>query len=263
MLNKTVIESKENSKIKLISSLKTKKYRDKHNLMIIEGFRAVTQLIDSEVDLEILVFSETSLNEIKSYEEIYEKNKEISIIVKDSIFNQLSDTVNTQGIIAITKIPKYSKDMFNQKSKARILLFDKIQDPGNAGTLIRTADAAGFDAIFVTKGTVDLYSPKVSRSAMGANLYIPIIEVEESDLIKFKENEFKILATALDESALTYDKVNYEDKCMIVLGNEANGVSNTILELANERIYIPIYGKAESLNVSIAGAIVMYKSLEK
>lgn len=263
MSNKTVIESKENSKIKLISSLKSKKYRDKHSLMIIEGFRAVNQLIDSSIELEMLVFSENSLNEIKSYEEVYEKNQDLAIIVKDNIFNQLSDTVNTQGILAVTKIPEYSKGMFNESSKARILLFDRIQDPGNAGTLIRTSDAAGFDAIFVTKGTVDLYSPKVSRSAMGANLYIPIIEVEEDDLIDFKKNKFQILATALDESAITYDKVDYEEKCIIVLGNEANGVSKTILELANERIYIPIYGKAESLNVSIAGAIVMYKSLEK
>lgn len=263
MLNKVVIESKDNSKIKLISGLKNKKHRDKYNLMIIEGFRAVTQLLDANIKLEILAFSEKSLNEIESYRTFYEKNKEIAIIIKDNIFSQLSDTVNTQGIIAVTSIPEYSKDMFDEKAKARVLLFDRIQDPGNAGTLIRTADAAGFDAIFVIKGTVDLYSPKVSRSAMGANLYIPIIEIEEEDLINFKKNKFKILATALDENAKTYDKVNYEEKCIIVLGNEANGVSKTILEISDERIYIPIYGKAESLNVGIAGAIVMYKSLEK
>lgn len=263
MLNNNIIESKDNSKVKLINSLKTKKFREKHGLMIFEGLRATNQLIELNISLEIIAFSENAYNEFEEYRKIYKTYKDISIIIKDNVFNQISDTVNTQGIIAVSKIPNYNLEQLLKKDNARILMFDRLQDPGNAGTLIRTADAAGFDAILSLKGTVDLYSPKVNRSAMGSNIYIPIIEIEEADIQKLKQNGFKILATALDESAQTYDKAIYTEKCVIVLGNEANGVSENIIAMSDQKVYIPIYGKAESLNVGIAGAIVMYKSLEK
>lgn len=263
MLNNNIIESKDNSKVKLINSLKTKKFREKHGLMIFEGLRATNQLIELNISLEIIAFSENAYNEFEEYRNIYKTYKDISIIIKDNVFNQMSDTVNTQGIIAVSKIPNYNLEQLLKKDNARILMFDRLQDPGNAGTLIRTADAAGFDAILSLKGTVDLYSPKVNRSAMGSNIYIPIIEIEEADIQKLKQNKFKILATALDESAQTYDKAIYTEKCVIVLGNEANGVSENIIAMSDQKVYIPIYGKAESLNVAIAGAIVMYKSLEK
>ena len=263
MSNKNIIESKDNSKVKLINSLKTKKFREKYGLMLVEGLRATRQLIDFNITLDMIAFSEKAYNEFEDYRNIYEEYKEISIIIKDNIFNQISDTVSTQGIIAVSKIPKYEIEEFLKKDIARILMFDRLQDPGNAGTLIRTADAAGFDAILALKGTVDLYSPKVNRSAMGSNIYIPIIEIEETDILKLKQNGFKILATALDEHAQTYDKAIYTEKCVIILGNEANGVSENIIAMSDQKVYIPIYGKAESLNVGIAGAIVMYKSLEK
>lgn len=263
MSNKNIIESKDNSKVKLINSLKTKKFREKHGLMIFEGLRATNQLIELNISLEIIAFSENAYNEFEEYRNIYENYKDISIIIKDNLFNQISDTVNTQGIIAVSRIPNYNLEQLLKKDVARILMFDRVQDPGNAGTLIRTADAAGFDAILSLKGTVDLYSPKVNRSAMGSNIYIPIIEIEETDIRNLKQNGFKILATALDEYAQTYDKAIYTEKCVIVLGNEANGVSENIIAMSDQKVYIPIYGKAESLNVGIAGAIVMYKSLEK
>lgn len=262
MGNKAVIESKDNSKVKLVNSLKTKKYRDKHELMIIEGLRALKQLIDSKISLYMIVFSESIYMENEECKKIHMEYDDIAIIVKDSIFSQLSDTVNTQGVIAVAKIPKYDINTFYDKEKSRVLLFDRIQDPGNAGTLIRTADAAGFDAIFIIKGTVDLFSPKVNRSAMGSNLYVPIIEITEDELLKFQKNGFEILATALDRSSFEYSDISYSQKCIIVLGNEANGVSESILDISDKKIYIPIYGRAESLNVAIAGAIVMYKSLE-
>lgn len=263
MSNKNIIESKDNSKVKLINSLKTKKFREKHGLMIFEGLRATNQLIELNISLEIIAFSENAYNEFEEYRNIYEDYKDISIIIKDNLFNQISDTVNTQGIIAVSRIPNYNLEQLLKKDVARILMFDRVQDPGNAGTLIRTADAAGFDAILSLKGTVDLYSPKVNRSAMGSNICIPIIEIEETDIQNLKQNGFKILATALDEHAQTYDKAIYTEKCVIVLGNEANGVSENIIAMSDQKVYIPIYGKAESLNVGIAGAIVMYKSLEK
>lgn len=261
MNNITVIESKDNNKVKLLTSLKTKKGRQKSGLMLVEGLRAVKQLLDNNFELELIAFDKSALIESVEYNSILKLNIEKSIIIKKEIFENISDTVNSQGIIAVGKIPSYSVEKFFESKPKRVLLLDKIQDPGNAGTIIRTADSAGFSGILYLKGTVDLFSPKVCRSAMGSNIYVPILEISIDELIYQKDKGYKIYSTALDEGAKHYNKIVYGENSIIALGNEANGIEKPILEISDEKIYIPIYGRAESLNVAIAGAIVMYESL--
>lgn len=262
MKNNSIIESKENAKVKLIASLKLKKNREKHKLILIEGLRSVQQLIDNDIEIKLLAFSDYEYEKNKEYVKIFENFSEVSCLIKSAVFNQIADTSNTQGILALVNTPEYNIKDITGSEKSRILLFDRIQDPGNAGTLIRTADAAGFDAILYTKGTVDLFSSKVNRSAMGSNLYTPVAEVDLEQLTVLKQSGFSIYATSLDNYSLVYDEVEYNDKVVIILGNEANGVSKELLDLADEKIYIPIYGKAESLNVAVAGAILMYETLK-
>lgn len=258
-----IIESKDNSKVKLINSLKNKKNRDKTGLMIVEGLRAVEQLAEHNGGIELVAVSDGDYIQNQRYKSIIEKYPNISIIVKSSIFEQIADTVNTQGIIALVKIPKYQiKDLFNKK-ECKIIIMDMVQDPGNAGTIIRTADAAGFDAILYTKGTVDLFSPKVNRSAMGSNLYMPVLRVNYEELEALKKNGFTIYSTALDGYSKLYNSFEYSSKTIIILGNEANGVSREMLDYSDERVYIPLFGRAESLNVAIAGGILMYQVQSK
>lgn len=261
MNNIHIIESKDNSKLKLLSSLKTKKGRQKSNLMLIEGLRAVKQLLDNDLNVDTIAFDSEVIEQNNAYKELYSKYQDKSIIIKKELFENVSDTVNSQGIVATGKIPTYNLEELVGLSPKRILLLDKIQDPGNAGTIIRTADSAGFDMIIYIKGTVDLFSPKVSRSSMGSNMYLPIIEASLEDLKNLQGKGYSIYATALDDKAIHYNKLKYSEKTIIALGNEANGIDEDLLEISNYKIYIPIYGKAESLNVGIAGAIVMYGSL--
>lgn len=262
MQNSFVIESKDNVKVKLISSLKLKKNREKQNLIVIEGLRAVQQLLENNIEIKMLAFSDEEFNNNEEFKELFNKYEDASCFIKSAVFNQIADTTNTQGILALVNIPRYDLKNIIKNEKSRVLIFDRIQDPGNAGTLIRTADAAGFDAVLYTKGTVDLFSSKVNRSAMGSNLYTPIMETAIEELVNLKQNGFRLFSTALDDYSVVYDNAEYGYKTAIILGNEANGISSDLQEISDEKIYIPIYGRAESLNVAIAGAIVMYESLK-
>lgn len=254
------IESKDNSKIKLIRKLFQRKNREAMGLTIVEGLRSVEQALTSDVAIDFVVLAEDQehmlarINKQISEEQIY--------LVKNHLFESISDTVNSQGIIAIVKIPAYDLAQLILAKAQRLLLVDQIQDPGNLGTLIRTADAAGFDGVLYTKGTVDVYSSKVNRSAMGSNLYMPLYAVSEDQLTHLAE-DYAIYATTLSENSKPYAQISYGTGYIIAVGNEANGLSEHVVKLAKECINIPMYGKAESLNVAIAGSIVMYKSLEK
>lgn len=263
MHNFKVIESKDNQKVKLISSLKLRKNREKHKLVLIEGLRAIKQVLETNMKINILAFSESDIVSNKEYMDMFLEYESISIVIKTSVFDNITETVNTQGIAAIVETPEYRLDCLFSQDRSRLVVFDRIQDPGNAGTLIRTADAAGFDAILYTKGTVDLFSSKVNRSAMGLNLSVPLIEISVNDIENLKSKGFVIYSTTLDNYSLIYDSVKFADKTVVILGNEANGISEDLLSLSDEKIYIPIYGKAESLNVGIAGAIIMYESIKQ
>lgn len=247
------IESKDNKKIKLLNKLNQKKYREEMGLSVVEGLRSIKQIIDLKVEIiEIFVMDSKKSEYEKFLDEIN------SNIVKDSIFDSISDTVNSQGIIAIVKNKKWNLDD-TLKNSNKIILLDKVQDPGNVGTIFRTAVATDYDAIFYTKGTTDIFSHKVNRSSMGVNFALPCLEVDEKVL---KDTDFKIYVTMLDSDSKQYDKVNYDEKFILVLGNEANGVCEEVKQIADEKIYIPISNNIESLNVSIAGAVIMFKSIE-
>lgn len=263
------IESKDNKKLKLINKLSKRKYREEMGLTIVEGLRSVRQIIDDGIEFSDILICESKKDEIlESISDFSKKNpkkntdisKNINV-VKDNVFALISDTVNSQGILAIVKIKEYSIDNIISKSK-KILILDRVQDPGNVGTIFRTAIATNFDAIFYTKGTVDIFSPKVNRSAMGVNLAMPVFEIDDKDFKNLKKH-FKIYATMLDKNAKIYTEIDYNEKFALVLGNEANGIDESISNMADEKIYIPISEKIESLNVSIAGAVIMFKSVEK
>lgn len=253
-----VIESKDNSKVKRIAKLSQKKFRDQEGLLIVEGLRSVLQAIENKATIELIAFDQNLLAQKEELQGLFEAHN--SVVIKSSIFESLSDTVNSQGILALVKKPKYTlEELYSAK---RLLLLDRVQDPGNLGTLIRTADAAGFDGVLCTKGTVDVFSPKVNRSAMGSNLYLPIFTVEEEQIHQLKKQGFTVFAALLDQEAKSYRQVAYGPKAIIALGNEANGLQDAIIQIADHHVFIPIHGQAESLNVAIAGAILMYQAIE-
>lgn len=253
-----VITSKDNDIVKKIRKLKDKKYRDELGVYVIEGIKVIEEAINENVEIEKIVICEDCTEaSIIPQKLMYAIAKYNCIYVSKKVFEVLTDVVAPQGILAIVRRPeKNEKIDYNAEL---ILALDGIQDPGNLGTILRTADSVNLNQIIVTKNTADCYNPKVVRSTMGAILRIKIIETESlvNTLKEAKKNKFKIVATSLDTQNNIYD-IEYNKK-VIVIGNEANGVTKEVQSMADNKVKIPMLGKTESLNASVATGIMLYE----
>lgn len=253
-----VITSKDNDIVKRIRKLKDKKYRSELGVYVIEGIKVIEEAINENVEIEKIVICEDCTEDsIIPQKLMYAIAKYNCIYVSKKVFEVLTDVVAPQGILAIVRRPeKNEKIDYNAEL---ILALDGIQDPGNLGTILRTADSVNLNQIIVTKNTADCYNPKVVRSTMGAILRIKIIETESlvNTLKEAKKNKFKIVATSLDTQNNIYD-IDYNKK-VIVIGNEANGVTKEVQSMADNKVKIPMLGKTESLNASVATGIMLYE----
>lgn len=253
------IQSAKNEQFKQALKLKQKKYRQESQSFLIEGFRFVCHALELGVNVHSLWLCESLLSrqEQDRIEGLVPEVLKVYMI-SESMAKELSDTVNSQGAFALVAMPETHVEL---KKGGRYLALDRLQDPGNLGTIIRTADAAGFDGILLSKGTVDPYSEKVLRSTMGSIFALPLIVVEDLvfALENAKQNGFQIVATALENSVI-YTEASLAENVIIVIGNEAQGISQAVFEEATCRITIPLNGQAESLNAAVAAAIVMYES---
>ena len=253
-----VITSKENEKVKHIKKLKDKKYRDEKSQYIIEGVKMIEEAIaENQVVDTVVICEEYINNDTLSSKFLYEIAENECIYVNEKIFSSLTDVVNPQGILAIM-----DKNNSNKKidyTDKFILILDDVQDPGNLGTILRTADSVGLKQIVVSKGSVDIYNSKVVRSTMGAIFRTRVIEVEdmEETILQIKKEKFKVLVTSLNTDKSIYDKKL--DKVAVVIGNEARGVSEKVIKKADELVKIPMLGRAESLNASVAASVIMYE----
>ena len=293
-----IISSKDNEIVKEIRKLKEKKYRK--NKFIVEGIKMLEEAISENASIDLIVIREgidlkgTISNLFEKNNNCEAKNKNVldkiskTITVTENVFNTLTDVVSPQGVLAVINKNKKSTelesdtkeevilndkdanvkkiDIVNNKinmSADYIIALDGIQDPGNLGTIIRTADSANLKQIIVSKNTVDAYSPKVIRSTMGAIYRVHIIEVEnlEVTLKDLQKGGFKVVVTSLDTKNSIYD-ISY-NKSIVVIGNEANGVSKEVQALADERVKIPMLGKTESLNAAVATGIMIYEYVRR
>ena len=253
-----VISSKDNETIKNIKKLKDKKYRDLENVYIVEGIKMLKEAIIENAKIkQIIICDDSEKSDYISKEIMYEIAKYECIYVTNKVFKYITAVQNPQGVMAI--IEKNNKDKKINYDEDIIVALDDIQDPGNLGTILRTVDSCGLKQILISKGTADPYNPKVVRSTMGAIYRVKIIECEdlEKTLEEVKKNKFKILVTSLEDSKSVYD-IKYNKK-VVIIGNEANGVKKEIMNIADEKIKIPMLGKTESLNASVATGIVLYE----
>ena len=257
-----VISSKDNEIIKKIKKLKEKKYRDEEKKFMVEGIKLVEEAILEKAKISQIVICEDCINDgTISKELMFEIAKQNCIYVTEKVFSTITDVSNPQGILAV--IEKNSNNNEIIYDEDIILVLDGIQDPGNLGTILRTADSINLKQIILSSKCADPYNPKVVRSTMGAIYRVNIKEVDDivDTLKKIKKNGFKVMATSLDTNESIYS-VSY-DKKVIVIGNEANGVSKEVLSLADEKIKIPMLGKTESLNASVATGIVLYEYVRR
>lgn len=252
------ITSKENKIIKHIIKLKEKKYRKEYNEYIIEGAKIVQEAIQEKAKIKQIIISENAINTDLIQNHLKEELQKIDYIqVPSKIFKLISEVEKPQGILAIIEKEKQEENI--DVNQDIILALDDLQDPGNLGTIIRTADSVGLKQILISKGTTEAYNPKVIRSTMGAIFRVKIIECEnlKETLKRLQKNNFKIMVTDLNTDKSIYD-IKLQKK-VIIIGNEANGVSEEIKNIADTRAIIPMFGKTESLNASIATGVILYE----
>ncbi|WP_304205886.1 RNA methyltransferase [Fusobacterium perfoetens] len=245
------ISGKDNVLFKKVKKLKQKKYREIEQLFLAEGVKFLDFsttpnyiFIDEEFDLSLI-------------EQELEKFQCEKYILSSGLFSQLSSQENSQGVILVYSYEKYSLDNLENN------ILDKVSDPGNLGTIIRTVDAAGFKDIILTTGSVDCYNEKVIRSTMGSIFNARLRYMNEDEMVMFlKDKDYRLISTALDKNSVPYTEIKLKKKNAIIFGNEGNGISKSILAVSDEKVIIPIYGSAESLNVGVACGIILYKIRE-
>lgn len=252
-----MITSISNQQIKHIIQLQKKaKLRNELGQFVIEGIKMYR-----EIPVECIVSTYIS----ESFYNSKVKNDGVSLqkyeIVSDKVFGSISETITPQGIMAIVKKPIYNFDNIIKKESATLLFLDDLRDPGNLGTIVRTSEGAGIDGIVLSKESVDIFNPKVIRSTMGAIYRMPFIyedNLKEAIQNKYINNGFVLYAAHL-KGAKEYTKVDYPSKTGIVIGNEANGISDEVADVINNMIKIPMEGNVESLNAAISAALIIYE----
>jgi RNA methyltransferase, TrmH family len=242
------IQSDKNPQVKQWKKLQTRKERDKSGTFLVEGFHLVEEALKQKEYVEEIILNEkTELPPSWDYGDI------LVTVVTDEISRQLADTETTQGIFAICRQPEQKLE-----SGKTFLLIDSVQDPGNLGTMIRTADAAGIDAVIVGKGSVDTYNPKVLRSAQGSHFHLPVISGDLTEWIdRFNEDNIPVYGTSLENGSV-FTEADSKETFALLVGNEGSGVNKELLSKTTQNLYIPIFGKSESLNVAVAAGILLY-----
>lgn len=249
------IQSTQNPLIKKLKKLKQKKYREQSGSYLLEG----THLVEEAVKADALikqVFMTESLWQKLAAETWLKKIEEDCVLVSAEVLKQLSSVPAPQGIIALVEMPT---EMLPEEIPTPALLLDCVQDPGNVGTMIRTADAAGFKSVILGTGTADIYNEKVLRSMQGSHFHLKIIQEELKLVIeKLKQQQVTVIGTELNPKAKHYKDLPAYENVALLMGNEGQGVQKELLALTDLNTYIPLRGQAESLNVAVAAGILMF-----
>lgn len=259
MKQKSVISSLSNAQIKNLSLLQTKaKAREEQGLFVIEGIKMYDEAKLADIIVKAYVsesFYMAKVEEIPNYFETTDYE-----IITDSVLKEIAETKTPQGVLATVRKQQYKLEDLIQDQNPCLLLLEDIRDPGNLGTILRTAEGAGVTGAILNKSCVDIYNPKVIRSTMGSIYRVPYCIVNDFNevLKQIKKNGITLFAAHL--SGKSYDtEGNFRKKCALLIGNEANGLSKEASEMSDELIRIPMAGKVESLNAAVAAAILMYE----
>ncbi len=252
-----IITSRENKIFKLAKLLKTQKGRTEKNLFMIEGFRIVKDALAKGIEAECVIVKDGTTLDFKADCPVYS--------LAPKLFSEIAETVTPQGVIALCNMERKSLPDILKKEKNCVIMCEALQDPGNIGTVIRTAHAADCGGVVLTKGCCDLYNPKIVRATMSGMFAIPVVSGEESGNVieYFRTNGYKIVAGALTEDAVDFYSADLSGKVLIIIGNEGNGVEKYTLSLCDSVLKIPMREDAESLNASVAGSVMIYEHLRQ
>ena len=250
-----VIESVSNPLIKNIKKLKDKKYRKETGKYLIEGINLCLEFLEhTPKALDVLLATPEKA-------ELVPKGVPVTL-VSERVFESIGETKSPQGLMIVGKIPEENLDFSDMNI---VVYLDNVADPGNVGTIIRSADAFGADAVLMAPECADLYNPKTVRSTMGSMFHIPVVyEKNHLETVKKCANDgFTVITGSLDGAVLPESIDFTSGKYILCLGNEAHGVSEELAALAGKKVKIPMPGKAESLNVAVAGAVLLYETVRQ
>jgi RNA methyltransferase, TrmH family len=255
------IESSKNPTIRALAELKDRKARDKEQKYLIEGVREISRAIQAGEALQTLIYVKELLD--KEAQEVIQKQKHLEHLeLSREPFNKLTLRQNPDGLIAVAKMKDRRLTEVELSSKALVLIIEGLEKPGNIGALLRTADGANVDAVFITGGT-DLYNPNVIRASMGSVFNPSVLTIDEAELLELlRTKQFNIVA-ATPHTKHLYWHEDFTGPTAIVLGTEDKGLGKVWLEVATTHVTIPMRGMADSLNVATAGALLMYEALRQ
>ncbi len=265
IMNYQKITSIANPKIKELLDIKRRKDRDKNSPFLIEGPHLIEMALNSGSQINDVLFSASFSSKENGQQFLKRLSKHTKNIfeVSEHIIARLSDTETTQGIIAVSACRLLSLEDLRPGAPALIVVIDGVQDPGNLGAIIRTSDAAAADAVILLPGTCDAFMQKTVRSTAGSIFNIPVVYADLQALLKWlRLNKIKLAVTSLDSDRTVFEE-RLEGPLAFVFGNEAHGASKEIISAADLLLKIPIYGKAESLNVAAAAAVCIYEAVRQ
>lgn len=242
-----IIRSKANSLIKNAKKLQQKKYRKTSYL--IEGWHLLEEAQQHGAEIETIFVTEEGLERVRDKEKVR--------VVSPEVLAELSDSVTPQGVVAQLRLPVGEVP---ERLTGKYLVLEDVQDPGNVGTMIRTADAAGYDGVFLSDKSADVYNMKVLRAMQGSHFHLPIYRVQIEELVtRLKKSPTTILATTLSKGSVDYKSVKVPSNFALVMGNEGQGISSFMAEEADQLVHITMPGQAESLNVAVAAGILLFR----
>lgn len=251
-----MITSSSNGQMKqLVKLQKYAKTRKETGTFVVEGLRIVQEVPKEQ------------LQKVYVTEEFFQKNQEMLQgidyeLVSENVLKEVSDTKTPQGILAVVKKKEYSLEQVSKEENLCFLVLENLQDPGNVGTLIRTAEGAGISAVLLSQDTVDLYNPKVIRSTMGSIFRVPTFILPMEEIFTFLEKQ-KVVSFAAHLLGNNFYQEDYKQPCAFFIGNEGNGLTDDTTNRVQKKIKIPMQGQVESLNAAIAGTVLMYEMLRQ
>ena len=261
-----MITSTSNQQMKNISALlKKSKERKSTKTFVVEGPRMVVETpVDKLKGVYVAEgFAHNTDNKgiLKEIQDKCSQANAVYEVVADNVFKSVSDTQTPQGIMAVVAMPEYGLEQLLDGEKTHLLILERIQDPGNLGTMVRTGEGAGVTGIIMNKTTVDLFNPKTIRSTMGSIYRVPFYVTEDLPALmkQLQEKGISLYAAHL-KGEHSYDEEDYKKACGFLIGNEGNGLSNEIADLADTYIKIPMEGQVESLNAAISATLLMYEA---
>ena len=242
----TIITSKANSVVKNAKKLHQKKYRK--SAYLIEGWHLFEEAVQAGVTIEKIFALESYRDQLAAFPQ--------TVWVSEDILLDLADSQTPQGIVAVVQKEEVEQVDLNQ---GKFLFLEDVQDPGNVGTIIRTADAAGFTGVIVSDKSADIYSLKTLRSMQGSHFHLPIYRMSSQRLLEgAKEADIPVLATTLSKDSVDYRELPPIENFVLVMGNEGQGISPLMAESADQLVHISMKGQAESLNVAVAAGILIF-----